>query len=260
MVNITEDPQSTGPVLVGETAILICQARSIPPPTITWFRLQKAMNVKLVDNGDDITITSQSQPEDNFTTRDVLSVRVTGDEDFTRYFCVGDNGFDSSTSDVAQLVQAGMSIKIMHLQVVHTHCTPFCLIHLPPLHTPPPPSHLESLSFLEEPSNITAAIGDAISLNCTATGVPLPTIVWEDGERGNIIDDEVYNITIKEGENETVVSVLEFVAFDGVNGSQFHCVAENRADQTESELATITIGGEQKDWERCIHVWKNIIK
>ena len=32
---------------------------------------------------------SQLQPEDSFTTRSVLSVRVTGDEDFTEYFCVG---------------------------------------------------------------------------------------------------------------------------------------------------------------------------
>ena len=76
--------------------------------------------------------------------------------------------------------------------------------------------------------------------------MPLPTIVWEDGEGGNITDDEVYNITIVVPENETVISVLEFVAFDGVNGSQFRCVAENRAGQAESELATIIIGGERE--------------
>ena len=89
---------------------------------------------------------------------------------------------------------------------------------------------------------MTAAIGDFISLNCTATGVPLPTIVWEDKRGSNITDDEVYNITKVVAEN--VVSVLEFVAFDGVNESQFRCVAENRAGWTESELATIIIGGE----------------
>ena len=109
MVNITVDPQPTGPVLVGERAVFTCQARSIPPLIITWFRFQNGMAVRLVDNGDDIIIISQSQSEDSFTTRSVLSVRVTGDEDFTRYFCVGDNGFDNSTSDNATLVQAGMS-------------------------------------------------------------------------------------------------------------------------------------------------------
>ena len=54
-----------------------------------------------MDNGDDINIASQ--PEDNFTTNSILSVMVTGDEDFTEYFCVGDNGFDNSTSDNATL-------------------------------------------------------------------------------------------------------------------------------------------------------------
>ena len=79
-----------------------CQARSIPAPNITWFRFQNGTNVRLMDNdGDDINIASQ--PEDSFTTRSTLSVMVTGDEDFTEYFCVGDNGFDNSTSDNATL-------------------------------------------------------------------------------------------------------------------------------------------------------------
>ena len=102
MVNITEDPRSTGPLLFGETAMFTCQARSIPPPTITWFQFQNGMEVELMDN-DDITITSQPQSEDSFTTRSVLSVRVTGDEDFTEYFCVGDSQFDNTTSDNATL-------------------------------------------------------------------------------------------------------------------------------------------------------------
>ena len=102
MVNITENPESTGPVMIGEAAMFTCQARSIPSPTITWFQFQNGMEVALMNN-DDITITSQSQPEDSFTTRSVLSVRVTGDEDFTEYFCVGDNGFNNSRSTNATL-------------------------------------------------------------------------------------------------------------------------------------------------------------
>ena len=103
MVNITGNPRATGPVMVGETAMFTCQARSIPSPSITWFRLENGMAVELMDNGDDISIMSQSQPEDSSTTSSTLSVRVTGDEDFTEYFCVGDNGFDNSTSERAQL-------------------------------------------------------------------------------------------------------------------------------------------------------------
>ena len=126
MVNITEDPESTDPLLVGETAMFTCQARSIPSPTITWFRFQNGMEVTLMNNDDDnITITSQSQPEDRFTTHSNLSVRVTGDEDFTEYFCVGDNQFDNSTSDNATLVQAGMSARclVMSVLIMCSHFT-----------------------------------------------------------------------------------------------------------------------------------------
>ena len=103
MVNITEDPRSADPLLVGETANFMCQARSIPAPNITWFQFQNGMNVRLMDSGDDISIMSQSQPEDSFTTSSTLMVRVTADEDFTEYFCVGDNGFDNTASERAQL-------------------------------------------------------------------------------------------------------------------------------------------------------------
>ena len=122
----------------------------------------------------------------------------------------------------------------MHLQVVYIHN-----LLLP--HT------LESPSFSEDPLNVRAAFGDPISLNCTATGIPLPTIIWEENKTGSsITDDEVYDITTMVAENGTVISVLEFVAFDGVNGSQFGCLAENRAGQSGSELATIIIGGEME--------------
>ena len=122
----------------------------------------------------------------------------------------------------------------MHLQVVYIHNLIL-------------PYTLEFPSFSEDPSNVTAASGDPISLNCTTTGVPLPTVIWEENKTGSsITDDEVYSITILAAENGTVISVLEFVAFDGVNGSQFHCLAENRAGQSGSELATIIIGGEME--------------
>ena len=155
MVNITEDPQSTEPLLVGETAMFTCQARSIPSPSITWFRFQNGMEVELVDN-DNITIISQSQLEDSFTTRSVLSVRVTGDEDFTEYFCVGNNQFDNSTSDNATLVQAGMSARclvmsVWIIKVDHVQSLPplFLLTLLP--HPQFLPHSLRTHSMLQQP-------------------------------------------------------------------------------------------------------------
>ena len=96
---------STAPLLVGETASFSCEAESFPVSNITWFRVESdPTDVQLMNNGADITITPEVT--DN-TTSSSLSVLVQGAEDFTQYFCVADNGFDSETSDTVDLVQAG---------------------------------------------------------------------------------------------------------------------------------------------------------
>ena len=103
-MNITQQPMSTAPLLVGETASFSCEAESRPPPSIAWFRVESGSAVMLVDDGVNINITSEVT--DN-TTSSSLSVLVQGAEDFTQYFCVADNGFDNETSTTVDLVQAG---------------------------------------------------------------------------------------------------------------------------------------------------------
>lgn len=38
--------------------------------------------------------------------------------------------------------------------------------------------HLEQPKIIEEPNNVTASIGETVSLRCRATGDPMPDIVW----------------------------------------------------------------------------------
>ena len=105
-VNITQQPMSTAPLLVGETASFSCEAESRPAPSITWFRVESGpTDVQLMDNGADINITSVVTG--NTTTSSNLSVLVQGAEDFIQYFCVADNGFDNETSATVDLIQAG---------------------------------------------------------------------------------------------------------------------------------------------------------
>ena len=105
-VSITQQPMSTAPLLVSETASFSCEAESRPAPTITWFRVESGpTDVQLMDNGADIDITSEVAGN---TTSSSLSVLVQGAEDFTQYFCVADNGFINVTSDRVDLVQAGI--------------------------------------------------------------------------------------------------------------------------------------------------------
>ena len=105
VVNITRQPESPAPLLVGEEANLTCEARSVPRPNITWFRLEGEDQV-LVDNLSNVRIILEAVM-DEFSTRSLLSVMVEGDADFTSYFCVAESGFDNTTSEVVQLVQAG---------------------------------------------------------------------------------------------------------------------------------------------------------
>ena len=107
-VNITQQPVSTAPLLVGETASFSCEAVSRPAPTITWFRVESGpVDVELIDGVENISIATVTT--DNNTTSSDLSVPVRGTEDFTQYFCVADNGFDNQTSDRVELIAAGKS-------------------------------------------------------------------------------------------------------------------------------------------------------
>ena len=118
-VSITQQPVSTAPVLVGETASFSCEAESRPPPSITWFRVESGSAVMLVDDGVNIRITAVVTGE---TTSSSLSVLVQGAEDFTQYFCVADNGFDSVTSNAVDLNQAGKTPAISESQLTLYAC------------------------------------------------------------------------------------------------------------------------------------------
>jgi len=72
------------------------------------------------------------------------------------------------------------------------------------------------------------------------TSEPRPSLIWEDGEGDDIVDNDVYNITTTEN-GPNVNSVLEFFVSCE---AQFRCEAENRAGETESVLVVIIIGGE----------------
>ena len=103
----------------------------------------------------------------------------------------------------------------------------------------PPPV---SPTFLVDPESVTLVSGEVASFTCTAIGPPPPEITWEDGAGNNVTDNDMFNITqVSDGAN--VSSILEFVADLEENQTQYRCVAENRVNRTESELATVIIAG-----------------
>ena len=125
-VNITQQPVSTAPLLVDETASFSCVAVSRPAPTITWFRVESgSVDVQLIDGVENISIVPVTT--DNNTTSSDLSVPVLGTEDFTQYFCVAENGFVNQTSDRVELIAAGKSTNLMLLNCIGSSRNLCCL-------------------------------------------------------------------------------------------------------------------------------------
>ena len=101
--------------------------------------------------------------------------------------------------------------------------------------------------FLIEPIEVRAAVNETATFRCTAIGVSLPNITWEDANGTTITNDGVFMINTSAPMNpqlgDNVSSELEFVVTLEMNGSEFRCVACNEAGKSESELAPLLVGG-----------------
>ena len=107
-VNLTIEPDTTDPVLVGFTVSFLCEAESIPPPTITWFQISDPGNSVQLMESTNITIINTVSSTMTFSS---LSVTVGGTENFTEYQCFADNGgFFNQTSRIANLTR-GCELK-----------------------------------------------------------------------------------------------------------------------------------------------------
>ena len=104
-----------------------------------------------------------------------------------------------------------------------------------------------------DPVNQTIAVlEDNVTLNCTAMGIPLPTITWEDEGMTPILNDSTFQISSNEISADSVSSSLSFVVSEldnrTQNGTAFRCVAMNIVNnRTESELGRLVIAGPPGD-------------
>ena len=86
-------------ILIGETTSFVCEATTTVCSldlNITWFRSENSNDVQLFQNGDNINITMETL---HTTTRSTLTIRVTGIEDYTQYYCLANNGNSTERSN-----------------------------------------------------------------------------------------------------------------------------------------------------------------
>ena len=106
-MEITEGPQSTSPLVIGNTTSLSCRAQAIPRPTISWFRVENGEEdeVQLAHDVGGVSITDEQGASDR-ESRSTLILTLTEESDFTSYFCRGRNDFNTTDSNLAIVTRA----------------------------------------------------------------------------------------------------------------------------------------------------------
>ena len=115
-----------------------------------------------------------------------------------------------------------------------------CVLHHSTLGCGGPPSLAADLRFLVEPVDQTVRLnqpGDAIALNCTAEGFPLPAVSLYKGVT------QVAGVTVEA--TQTAVSVALVIDPPGTSDAgSYSCAAENSFGRVVSQTATVYVTGE----------------
>ncbi|PFX12565.1 Hemicentin-1 [Stylophora pistillata] len=104
------------------------------------------------------------------------------------------------------------------------------------------PQEAQTIQIVEDPKNQSAVIDSSITLNCTATGHPRPTISW-------MKNDDPYALQINKKveekvialDNKTVFSQLLLTRSKMEDNGKYHCVANNSAGKRRSQVAFLYI-------------------
>lgn len=92
----------------------------------------------------------------------------------------------------------------------------------------------ESPTIIEEPSNITAGIGDTVSLKCRASGHPTPDIVWMQNSIKVPLDSPRYHLM-----NDGTLKIKDVNAD---LAGMYECMAQNVLGETKSRQVRMAIG------------------
>ncbi len=81
-------------------------------------------------------------------------------------------------------------------------------------------------TITEEPAQIAGIAGDTVNFSCSATGYPLPDIVWYT-RGGREVNDSGKTEVIVFPEGNTVQSVLRFTFLQLAHVGSYYCTAGN---------------------------------
>lgn len=149
------EPVEPVTVVQGSLVTLTCEARGVPPPTLTWIKDGQLLSLH------------RNLLLDGKETR--LQLPDVAPSDAGLYSCVASNQAGSSTKSFNLTVLGNPTTTLKYESVVNEELSQNILIS-----TPEPPKITSSSS----PDELTIAVNSPLELECSAVGVPPPTLTW----------------------------------------------------------------------------------
>ena len=152
----------------GVTASFTCQATGQPVPTISWY-----FSGTPVDEANTMKYTISMMSLNITTIRNVLTIMNVQSSDVGTYTCNATNVVSSDTSSGVLTVNGELLLYVLST-AIH-----FIWIVVPTIIVP-----MEGQQF-----NITE--GSNGSITCTATGYPVPTVVWQNSDGSSLSNNRL---------------------------------------------------------------------
>ena len=187
----------------GDTASFTCQATGGPVPTISWY-----FNGTLVDEANIMKYTISETSVNTTTINSILTIMSVESSDVGTYTCNATNVVSSDTSSGVLTVNGYL-----------------CFISKVTIFMPNITTPMEGQQF-----NITEGSNGFIT--CTATGYPVPTVVWQNSDGSSLSNNRLVSgspvISPTGVGNVTSVSVeLMVIEAMRVDTGMYRCSANN---------------------------------
>ena len=207
----------------GDTVSFTCQATGGPVPTISWY-----YNDTLLVNGTEYNIMITEMSLNTTTISNTLTIMSVESSDVGTYTCNATNVVSSDTSSGVLTVNGKFLIPVLIHKII------VFIVVGPSIIAP-----IEGQQF-----NITE--GSNGSITCTATGYPVPTVVWQNSNGSSLSNNRLVsgspvNISSTGVGNVTSVSVeLMMIRAMREDTGMYRCSANNSVNSTVRNI-TITV-------------------
>ena len=121
---------------------------------------------------------------------------------------------------------------------------------IPPETTKAP--HLLFPEVVENPKNQSVFIGSNVTFNCTAMGLPTPTISWMKNNDSYVVPSDLRARVVSDNKNNHSQLIINKVRIE--DNGKYQCVASNSAGERKSSAAFLYI---KELGKTPLHCWKS---